>query len=68
MVARNDLLRTEVALRSVVDQQADLANACATSAEALNKELGLDPMASQVLPDGLPRSASHRVGRSRLPV
>jgi len=54
MVARNDLLRTEVALRTVVDQQADLENACATSAEALNKDLGLDPTAPQVFPDGLP--------------
>lgn len=54
MVARNDLLRTEVALRSAVDQQADLENACATSAEALNKELGLDPTVPQVLPDSLP--------------
>jgi outer membrane protein TolC len=58
MVARNDLLRTEVALRSVVDQQADLENACATSAEALNKELGLDPTTLQVFPDGLPAPPS----------
>lgn len=54
MVARNDLLRTEVALRSVEDQASDLENACATSAETLNKALGLDPAAPQALPDGLP--------------
>jgi outer membrane protein len=54
MVARNDLLRTEVALRAVGDAQANLDNACATSLEALNKELGLDPTTPQVLPEGLP--------------
>ena len=54
MVARNDLLRTEVAIRSVGDQASTLENACATSQEALNKDLGLDPTAPVALPDGLP--------------
>ncbi len=54
MVARNDLLRTEVALRAVGDAQANLDNACTTSLEALNKELGLDPTTPQVLPERLP--------------
>lgn len=54
MTARNDLLRTEVALRSVGDQASALDNACATSLEALNKDLGLDPTVRQNLPGGLP--------------
>ncbi len=54
MTARNDLLRTEVALRGVGDQASVLENAAATTSEALNKDLGLDPTAPQALPDGLP--------------
>ena len=54
MTARNDLLRTEVALRSVGDQAAALDNAAATTSEELNKDLGLDPTAPQALPDSLP--------------
>lgn len=54
MVARNDLLRTEVALRSVEDQASALENAVATAQEALNKALGLDPTVPHLLPDGLP--------------
>jgi outer membrane protein len=55
MVARNDLLRTEVALRSVGDQATTLENTCATALEALNKDLGMDPETPQTLPDALPQ-------------
>jgi len=54
MTARNDLLRTEVALRTVGDQASALDNACATSLEALNRDLGMDPTTPQSLPEGLP--------------
>ena len=54
VVARNDLLRTEVALRSVGDQASSLEAARATAVEALNKAMGLPPKADSVLPPGLP--------------
>ena len=54
VVARNDLLRTEVALRSVGDQASSLEASRATAAEALNKAMGLEPRAASVLPHGLP--------------
>lgn len=53
VVARNDLLRTEVALRSVEDQKRTLASAYATAVEELNRALGLDPATPQALPGGL---------------
>lgn len=53
VVARNDLLRTEVALRSVEDQKRTLASAYATAIEELNRSLGLDPATPHLLPDGL---------------
>lgn len=54
VVARNDLLRTEVALRSVDDQASSLRSACASALESLNQSLGLDPGTPQVLPEALP--------------
>ncbi|MEW5765114.1 MAG: TolC family protein [Acidobacteriota bacterium] len=53
VVARNDLLRTEVALRSVEDQRRSLASAYATAVEELNRALGLDPATPQTLPGAL---------------
>jgi outer membrane protein TolC len=54
VVARNDLLRTEVALRAVADAQRTLANARVTAREGLNMALGLAPEAPQTLPEQLP--------------
>jgi outer membrane protein len=54
VVARNDLLRTEVALRSVGDQASSLEASRATALEALNTAMGLDPRTSFALPGGLP--------------
>jgi outer membrane protein len=54
MVARNDLLRTEVALRSVDDQASSLDAAEATAKEALNQALGAAPTTPRLLPQSLP--------------
>ncbi len=54
MVARNDLLRTEVALRSVDDQASSIDAEEATAREALNQALGADPATARVFPKGLP--------------
>jgi outer membrane protein len=54
VVARNDLLRTEVALRSVGDQASSLEAARATASEALNKAMGLAPKTQSALPHRLP--------------
>jgi len=54
VVARNELLRTEVALRSVGDQASSLQAARATALEALNKAMGLSPKTNSVLPHRLP--------------
>lgn len=54
MVARNDLLRTEVALRSVGDQASSLDAAAATAKEALNQALGADPATPRRFPESLP--------------
>lgn len=54
VVARNDLLRTEVSLRSVGDADGALDDAYASALEALNVAMGLDPTAPQELPEGLP--------------
>jgi len=54
VVARNDLLRTEVALRSVDDADRTIDDAFATAVEALNVALGRSPTAAAALPDALP--------------
>ena len=54
VVARNDLLRTEVALRAVNDADLALDRAYASALEALNVSMGLSPIAAQSLPDTLP--------------
>jgi outer membrane protein len=54
MVARNDLLRTEVALRSLDDADGSLRNAYSTALEAMNVAMGLPPGTPQVLPEEMP--------------
>lgn len=54
VVARNDLLRTEVTLRSVEDQASSLESSWTTALEALNKAIGLDPRTPCALPGKLP--------------
>jgi len=54
VVARNDLLRTEVALRAVDDAGRSLDNALVSARENLNVVLGLAPAVPQTLPDTLP--------------
>lgn len=53
VVARNDLLRTEVTLRSVGDQATALDSALASSVEELNRAMGLAPRAQTLLPDAM---------------
>lgn len=54
VVARNDLLRTEVALRAVEDAGRSLDNAQVSARESLNVAMGLAPGAAQTLPASLP--------------
>jgi len=54
VVARNDLLRTEVVLRNLGDQGAELANQRALALQALNRSMGEEPAAPAALPDRLP--------------
>jgi outer membrane protein TolC len=54
VVARNDLLRTEVALREVDDAGRTLDNALASARGNLNIALGLAPETAQTLPEALP--------------
>jgi outer membrane protein TolC len=54
VVARNDLLRTEVALRQVQDADHALDRAYLSGLEALNVALGVDPARPLELPGGLP--------------
>jgi outer membrane protein TolC len=54
VVARNDLLRTEVALRAVDDAARSLDNALVAARESLNVAMGLAPEAPQELPGTLP--------------
>jgi len=53
VVARNDLLRTEVALRAVGDAEQALDQACASTLEGLNVAMGLPPGTAQDLPETL---------------
>ncbi|HVO12223.1 MAG TPA: TolC family protein [Vicinamibacteria bacterium] len=53
VVARNDLLRTEVALRGVDDAERALDAAYASSLEALNVAMGLPATTPQELPEEL---------------
>lgn len=54
VVARNDLLRTEVSLRSVGDAEGALDDAYAGALEALNVAMGADPTAPRELHEQLP--------------
>ncbi len=54
VVARNDLLRTEVALRNVEDQAADIDNKIELVRQSLNVALGREPFGSLTLPISLP--------------
>lgn len=53
VVARNDLLRTEVALRAVGDAEQALDQTCASVLEGLNVAMGLPPGTAQDLPETL---------------
>jgi len=53
VVARNDLLRTEVALRAVGDAEQALDHAYASALEGLNVAMGLPPGTAQDLPETL---------------
>ncbi len=53
VVARNDLLRTEVALRSVEDMDRALDQGYASTLEALNVAMGLPGTTPQTLPEEL---------------
>jgi outer membrane protein TolC len=55
VVARNDLLRTEVALRAVDDAGRTLDNALVTAREGLAIALGQDPRTPLSVPDALPQ-------------
>ncbi|WP_316676732.1 TolC family protein [uncultured Tolumonas sp.] len=55
MVARNDSLRTEVALRGVEDAQGAVDTAYGNALEALNVALGREPHAPAALPEDLER-------------
>ncbi len=54
VVARNDLLRTEVALRAVDDAGRALDNALVTARENLAVAMGQAPGTAQTVPDSLP--------------
>ena len=58
VVARNDLLATEVRLRNVKDQLGQIDNGEAVSAAALSRLMGGDPSRAVLLPDSLPASPS----------
>ena len=54
VVARNDLLATEVRLRLVRDQAVDIDNAEAVALQALNRLMGRKPSDPAALPERLP--------------
>ncbi len=54
VVARNDLLRTEVILRNIQDQDQETSNGAALARQALNRALGRDPLAPVTLVGSLP--------------
>lgn len=54
VVARNDLLATEVRLRSVQDQAGRVDNDAAAATQALNRLMGRDPVEPLALPAQLP--------------
>ncbi len=54
VVARNDLLATEVRLRVVEDQSGQVDNGEAVAGEALNRLMGRNPAQPLALPDRLP--------------
>ncbi|MEW6364395.1 MAG: TolC family protein [Acidobacteriota bacterium] len=53
VVARNELLQTEVALRNVMDQAADLDDKIALARRTLNASMGRSPSSPLVLPPSL---------------
>ena len=56
LVARNDLLGTEVRLRNVKDQLSVIDNGEAVAKAALNRLMGRDPGEKVLLPESLPAS------------
>jgi outer membrane protein len=66
VVARNDLLATEVRLRTVQDQNSQLDNVEAVAAQALNRLLGRNPSDPLVLPGALPSPPPLSVGPDEL--
>ena len=54
VVARNDVLETEVRLRTVQDQASQVDNSEAIAVQALNRLLGREPSGPLVLPAALP--------------
>jgi outer membrane protein len=56
LVARNDLLGTEVRLRNVKDQLGQIDNGQAVAEAALNRLMGRDPSETVLLPDSLSTS------------
>ncbi len=56
LVARNDLLGTEVRLRNVEDQLGQIDNGQAVATAALNRLMGRDPSEAVLLPASLPAS------------
>ncbi len=55
LVARNDLLETEVRLRLVQDEGSRVDNDEAVAIQSLNRIMGRDPSTPVTLPPGLPR-------------
>ena len=66
VVARNDLLETEVRLRDVQDQAAQLADQQEVARRSLNRLLGRDPGAGLDLPSHLPPPPPLRVSDETL--
>jgi outer membrane protein TolC len=54
LVARNDLLETQVRVRAVEDDSAAVASRRAIAVRDLNRQLGRDPDTEVILPDSLP--------------
>lgn len=63
VVARNDVLATEVRVREIEDQLAAVADRRALAGQDLNRRLGRDPLDALTLPDSLPEAP--RLARDR---
>lgn len=66
LVARNDLLETEVRVREIEDQLAAVADGRALAAQDLNRRLGREPLAALALPDSLPEAPALKRSREEL--